>query len=89
MTMQPHPVDERDAAWIREAVQFSAAIFANREHQVVYTDSLASAGAGALLFEREATNGRQALVYAITERGHAAMVPRDQWMRAVGYALAS
>lgn len=82
-------VAERDAAWLAEATSFSACIFAGRAHIRGDYRTLAEAGAVATFLNRQATNARKAIVYAITPEGHATMVPHTMWEQALAEGLAA
>lgn len=82
-------VDERDAAWRAEAICFTACIFAGGTYSRGDYRTMAEAGAVATFMNRQATNARKAMVYAITAEGHATLVPQEMWEKALADGLAA
>lgn len=85
--MKRHAVDDRDAAWLAAAVEYTASVHVNGESYVVRCATLAEAGKAGQRIENTlrsagpAYSAKRAIVYACTAQGHATMVPRDQWTK--------
>lgn len=77
-------VAERDAAWIARAIKWSAFILVGGQRFHEDCNSLIEAAAVAAQLEEVCARNylpyKRALVYAITAEGHAAMVPRADWL---------
>ena len=74
--------NERDAAWLAEAVEFTATVCVMGE--VITHRATTQAEAVEAARQMEATLAAQqidkkVLIYAVTAKGHSTMVPRKTW----------
>jgi hypothetical protein len=95
MSKPRHDADTANAELILRAVRLSVSIHTGAGARTVpiaidhrgISRGLVEAAATAMLVEREAANGRQAIIYALDASEAQAVVPRDVWLALLTEAL--